>query len=111
MASSGKGLTNAEVLGELIELQGEYLVVSYSIDDMRAFSFFDATLVRGPAVNHPGLLGHDEESIELEFSNGILITIDPTKSKAAAVEMDVNEGKVVKLRIGDVRLSQIADGD
>lgn len=102
-----RAITYAQLLGELIELQGEYLVVSYSIDDLPAFSFFDATFTRGHSANHPGLLGHNEDSIELEFSNGVMVTVDPTKFKAADVEANENGGKVVKIRMGDVKISLI----
>lgn len=106
MTDRSRAITYAELLGELIELQGEHLVVSYSIDDMAAFTYFDALFERGHSVNHPGLLGHDEESIELEFSNGVLVTIDPTKFKAAVIEQNEN-GSVLKIRMGDVKITII----
>lgn len=54
---------------------------------------------RGHAANHPGLLNHDADSIELEFDNGVLITIDPSRFKVAAIEENEN-GTVLKTRNG-----------
>lgn len=106
MATEERALKYSDLLGELIDLQGEHLVISFSLDEMAAFSFFDAIFVRGHAANHPGLLNHDEDSIELKFSNGVTVTIDPSRFKAAALD-ELNGGKVLKIRMGDVEISFI----
>lgn len=96
----------ADVLSTLIEMQGERLVVSYSINDVLAFSFFDAVFERGRSVTDASLLERDEDSIELEFSNGVTLTIDPAKFTGATMEEKEN-ATILKVQIGDLEIHLI----
>ena len=91
------------LLSQLIDLQGSYLVVSFSTHGNTAFSFFDAIMTRGYSANHPELLGHSEESVELEFSNGTTLTIDPELFTGGSV----TEGRIVKFDLAGVEITII----
>lgn len=102
-------LDYSELLTRLIDLQGKHLVASYSVDENLAFSFFDSQLVRGHSANGPDLLGHDAESIELEFANGTILTIDPALFAGGSWTMNDN-GQVLKFQLAAVHVTLIFAG-
>lgn len=94
------------LLGELVALQGRQCVVTYSVESIAVFSFFDAAIERGTDAVAADLLGHDSESVEFEFSNGVKLTLDPTLYKHGEVEE--SDGTVLlRIHIGEVQINLI----
>ncbi len=101
--ASEVALDYAETLSRLIGQQGRDVVVSFSTRDNKAFSFFSSRMIRGHDANSPELLDHDHESIELEFSNGATLTIDPTLFVSSAW----NDSGILRIDLSSVVISLI----
>lgn len=99
-------LEYSDLLARLIDLQGKDVVASYSVENNRVFNCFGSQFLRGHDANSPEILGHDGDSVELEFANGTTLTVDPTQFKGGSWTMNDN-GQVLKFQLAAVQISLI----
>lgn len=102
-------MTYDEVLTKLLGMMGREVVVSYSAGNARVFSFFGSTLVSGLDAPDAEALQRDVESLELQFGNGVSVTLDPSQFKHAEMTSNDN-GAILKVTFGDATIS-LTDAD
>lgn len=100
-------MTFSDVLLALLGMVGTELVVSYSSGGATVFSFFSGVLVGGIDAADAEVFGRDAESVELQFSNDVTITLDPAQFKHAEITANDN-GEILKVTIGRTKISFIA---
>jgi hypothetical protein len=94
----------SDLLSSLVGLQGEVVVASMrgASDNPPLFLFFESTLVRGWDGNMGNQLGHDEETIELDFENGVTFAIDPSHVTRAFRNENDNGSQTLEFLLGRV---------
>lgn len=100
-------MTFGAVIMTLLGMLGSEVVVSYSSSDAVNFSRFSGVLESGIDAAHAEVLDRDQESVELQFNNGVVLTLDPKQFKHAE-QTAPGDGAILTVRIGRAKISFIA---